>query len=119
MTWVRTGNIKGPPGASGVAGPAGATGPAGPAGATGPAGAASTVPGPTGPQGPVGPTGPAGANGTNGTGVPAGGATNLVLTKTSATDYATAWRAPFTQLTQAAYDALGTKDPNVLYVVVG
>jgi len=29
------------------------------------------------------------------------------------------WKASFVQLTQAAYDALGTKDPNTLYVVVG
>jgi hypothetical protein len=29
------------------------------------------------------------------------------------------WKPSFVQLTQAAYDALGTKDPNTLYVVVG
>jgi hypothetical protein len=29
------------------------------------------------------------------------------------------WKPSFVQMTQAAYDALGTKDPNTLYVVVG
>jgi hypothetical protein len=44
-------------------------------------------------RGPTGSTGTAGAPGTPGVGVPAGGATGTVLTKTSATDYATAWQA--------------------------
>jgi hypothetical protein len=39
-------------------------------------------------QGPPGPTGPAGP------GVPTGGSSGQVLTKTSATDYATAWQTP-------------------------
>ena len=72
------------------------TGPAGPTGATGsqgPAGPASTVPGPAGPAGPTGPAGPAGPSGPT-AGLPAGGATGTVLTKTSAADYATAWQTP-------------------------
>jgi len=48
-------------------------------GPAGPPGADSTVPGPAGPAG---------------VGVPAGGTANQVLTKTSATDYATAWQTP-------------------------
>jgi hypothetical protein len=59
----------------------GAQGPAGPTGPT------STVPGPAGPAGPTGSPGPAGP------GVPPGGTTGQVLTKTSATDYATEWAA--------------------------
>jgi hypothetical protein len=60
------------------------------------------VVGPTGPQGiqgiagPTGPTGATGAQGPQGAGgygVPAGGATNLVLVKNSATDYDTKWAA--------------------------
>jgi hypothetical protein len=50
--------------------------------------------GPTGPQGPTGATGATGPAGTNGQGVPVGGTTGQVLTKTSATDYATGWAAP-------------------------
>jgi hypothetical protein len=111
----------GPQGEVGPVGPLGIQGiqgEVGPQGETGPAGADSTVPGPTGPTGPqgpqgiqgeqgpqgiqgevgpagglgpAGPTGPAGADGTTGIGVPAGGTAGQVLTKTSATDYATTW----------------------------
>jgi hypothetical protein len=127
-------NVPGPAGPQGDPGPIGVTGPAGPQGVPGPVGPASTVPGPAGPQGnqgpqgvagPVGPegpqgdTGPAGvpgpqgpqgATGSVGPGVAAGGATNQVLYKVSATAYDTAWKslvatdvgAP----TQAAFDAL-------------
>lgn len=56
-------------------------------GAQGPQGPAGPAGGPQGPAGPTGPTGPAGP------GVPPGGTTGQVLTKTSATDYATAWQA--------------------------
>jgi hypothetical protein len=52
-------------------------------------------------------------------GVPPGGATGQALTKTTGADYATGWASPWVQMTQAAYDALPTKDPNVLYVIVG
>ena len=56
-------------------------------GSSGPAGA-------TGPAGPTGATGAAGATGPAGPGVPVGGSTGQVLTKTSATDYATNWQTP-------------------------
>jgi hypothetical protein len=70
-TWVLTGNIKGPTGATGSAGatgPIGLTGPAGPTGAAGPAGVA----GPAGATGPIGITGPAGPIGATGATGPAG-----------------------------------------------
>jgi hypothetical protein len=62
------------------------TGPTGPTGAsvTGPTGPQG-VAGPQGAQGIQGPTGPAGQ------GVPTGGTDGQILTKTSSTDYATAW----------------------------
>ena len=53
------------------------------------------VPGPVGPMGPVGPQGPQGIQGPIGP------------------------QGVWTQLTQAQYDALGTKDPLILYVIVG
>jgi hypothetical protein len=65
--------------------------------------AISGPPGPTGPQGPQGVPGTPGAAGSNGAtgatgpagpGVAAGGTTGQVLTKTSATDYATNWQTP-------------------------
>lgn len=56
-------------------GPKGATGPAGPAGSPGPAG-------------------PQGAAGTAGVGVPTGGTTGQVLTKTSNANFATGWSNP-------------------------
>lgn len=46
--------------------------------------------------GPQGPTGPTGAPGAAGPGVPTGGTTNQLLTKSSATDYATAWASNLT-----------------------
>ena len=89
----------GPPGPEGPAGPAGADGTDGAPGATGAAGPQGEQgdPGPQGLQGPAGTAGAAGATGPTGpagVGVPTGGATGEVLTKTSATDYATAWQAP-------------------------
>ena len=66
---------QGPTGPPGATGPQGPTGPAGTAGPTGPAGPAGTA----------GPTGPAGQ------GVPTGGTKGQLLTKSSATDYATEW----------------------------
>lgn len=93
----------GPQGAaSTVPGPTGPQGPIGPTGPTGPTGATSTVPGPTGPAGPTGSQGPPGATGSagaTGAGVPAGGASGQVLTKTSTTDYATQWSTPVTDWT--------------------
>ena len=112
---------QGDPGLTGATGAQGPQGVPGPTGPTGPAGADSTVPGPqgpqgatgaTGPQGDPGPTGPQGAKGDTGAqgaqgipgttgaqgpagpGVPTGGATGTVLSKTSAADYATAWVTP-------------------------
>jgi hypothetical protein len=51
-----------------------------------------------------GDTGPTGSTGPAGPGVSTGGATGQVLTKTSATDFATNWQTPVA--TQAAWDAL-------------
>jgi hypothetical protein len=79
-------------GIPGLPGPAGPRGPDGTPGAPGPVGAASTVPGPPGSTGPQGPAGPAGPTG------PQGPASMQIMT-------------------QAAYDALGTKDPNIVYVI--
>ncbi len=62
-----------------------------------PSGNGQGAPGATGPQGPIGPTGPQGATGPQGPagqGVPTGGTDGQVLTKTSSTDYATAWENP-------------------------
>jgi len=56
----------------------------GPRGATGPQGA----------TGPAGPTGATGVQGPPGQGVPTGGTTGQVLTKTSAADYASTWQTP-------------------------
>ena len=88
--------LAGATGATGPTGPTGATGPAGPTGPTGPAGSdgddgATGPAGPAGATGPAGPTGVTGATGAAGVGVPAGGSTGQVLTKTSSADYATAW----------------------------
>lgn len=75
-------------GVKGDTGDTGPTGPQGPTGATGPQGPQGIqgIQGETGPAGPTGPTGPTGP------GVPSGGLTNQVLTKTSdSVDYQTAW----------------------------
>jgi len=79
---------KGDTGPQGPTGATGATGPQGPAGATGA----------TGPQGPAGPTGATGA------GVAVGGTTGQILTKMSATDFATNWADP--AVTLAMFNAL-------------
>ena len=90
MSWVRTGNIRGPTGAKGDTG---AVGPQGAAGAVGPQGT-------TGPAGPQGVTGVAGAQGVAGTvgpqgvagpGVATGGAAGQILSKKSSTDFDTQW----------------------------
>jgi len=87
---------QGPMGPAGNTGATGATGPQGPTGATGPAGATGSQgpTGATGPQGVPGATGATGATGPAGPGVPTGGTTGQVLTKTSATDFATNWQTP-------------------------
>jgi hypothetical protein len=76
-------------------------------GVTGPAGAT----GATGPTGATGATGPTGATGAAGPGVPAGGATDTILTKASAADYATVWD---NTLNIASVYASGTVDGNFL-----
>ena len=48
--------------------------------------------GPAGPQGPPGPQGIKGDTGSTGQGVPTGGTTGQILTKTSSVDYASAWQ---------------------------
>lgn len=78
-------------------GDANSTGSVGPQGPAGPAGPQGPI-GPTGPEGPEGPIGLTGPEGPQG---PAG------------TD------AVWTQMTQAAYDALPVKDPDTLYIIVG
>jgi len=94
----------GPPGADstvpGPQGPTGATGPPGPQGDPGAAGAQGPKgdPGATGAQGPPGDPGAAGATGPPGPGVPTGGSAGQLLTKASATDFATQWTAPPTAL---------------------
>jgi hypothetical protein len=70
-TWVLTGNIKGPTGATGSAGATGPTGATGPIGLTGPAGPTG-VAGPTGATGATGPAGAQGIQGLTGATGPAG-----------------------------------------------
>lgn len=104
-------NLKGEDGATGATGPQGIQGPAGPEGAQGPRGfkgdtGATGAQGPTGPTGPQGPTGATGATGPQGPqgeqgeqgeqgpagiGVPSGGTTNQILSKTDNLDYNTKW----------------------------
>jgi hypothetical protein len=76
-------------------------GPTGPQGATGATGAQGTT-GATGSQGPQGNPGTTGSTGATGPGVSTGGTTGQVLTKTSATDFATNWQTPFSQATADA-----------------
>jgi hypothetical protein len=74
-----------------------------------------------------GPQGPAGTTGAPGQGVPTGGTTAQGLTKSSGTDYATAWTNIVANVqgvagiwtgTQAAYDAVTPKVSTTLYVIV-
>jgi hypothetical protein len=85
-----TGAVSTVPGPTGATGPTGLTGPTGPQGNTGPTGPT----GPAGDTGPTGATGITGPTGPTGAGVAAGGSTGQVLTKSSATDYATEWTTP-------------------------
>lgn len=85
--WLES--LVGPKGDTGAKGAKGDTGAQGPAGDTGPIG-------PEGPEGPEGPQGPAGADGADGEGVPLGGTTGQILSKTSETDYDTEWVDPTT-----------------------
>jgi len=82
--------LQGLQGIQGVQGPKGDTGDVGPQGEPGPKG----DPGDDGPQGPAGDAGPKGDQGDPGVGVPTGGTTGQVLTKTSGADYAASWQDP-------------------------
>lgn len=95
--------VPGPQGPAGATGATGAQGPQGATGAQGPKGDTGAQ-GIQGIQGPAGTTGATGSQGPAGPGVPVGGTTGQLLTKTSATDYATAWQAA--AITRAEFDAL-------------
>ena len=93
----------GPPGPTGPEGPqgsAGIQGAPGPAGAVGPQG----LTGPAGAQGPTGSTGPEGLPGPAGPAGPPGDVTSATVD--------VLWTG-----TQAAYNAIGTKDPATLYFI--
>ena len=121
-------------GATGSSGPSGAQGVSGPTGVTGPSGAqgASGVPGIQGFTGATGVTGSTGATGPSGPSGPAGttswaGITDKPVVIAAGTDAAAARTAvgavgssSITTIwtgTQAAYDAIGTKDPATLYII--
>jgi hypothetical protein len=95
-TWRYDGTVVG---AQGIPGPEGPAGPAGAPGATGNTG-------PQGIQGIQGPVGP---------GVAAGGATGTILTKASATDYATQWSATLgtTQIADSAITSVKIADGTI------
>jgi Collagen triple helix repeat (20 copies) len=105
--------LQGPIGVTGAASTVpGPTGPTGPTGATGPQGAASTIPGPQGAQGPP----QFFADATS----PGVGTLDYLWVDIDDTSLET-FTGPFWikwSGTQAAYDAIVTKDPNTLYVVV-
>jgi len=110
----------GPPGPQGIQGPEGPQGPVGPPGATGNTGPAGPEgpegdPGPQGIQGPVGSQGSTGATGPAGPGVAAGGATGTILTKASATDYATQWSTTLgtTQIADSAITSVKIADGTI------
>jgi hypothetical protein len=84
LVWTLRVNLVGAPGPQGGQGPQGNPGTPGPQG----------TPGTPGAQGAQGTPGTPGATGPTGPGVPTGGAQGWVLTKTAATDFATAWQAP-------------------------
>ncbi|QQS17431.1 collagen-like protein [Candidatus Saccharibacteria bacterium] len=108
----------GPVGPTGVAGSQGFTGPIGSTGATGPVGATGT----NGVQGATGATGPAGATGVTGLAGPTGntgptgvsGATGPTGPKG---DQGDPGAATILSLTQAEYNALGSPDPGILYII--
>lgn len=89
-SWENVGNIQGP---QGPQGPQGEQGIQGPKGYTGDQGAEGPQ-GIQGIQGIQGATGPKGDNGDTGAGVAAGGSTGQILSKSSATNYDTAWVNP-------------------------
>lgn len=102
FNWINTGPVQGPKGEDGEQGEDGPAGPKGDKGDTGDDGPT----GDTGPTGPSGSTGPKGDKGDTGDAGPAGavGATGS---------------AGVLIMTQTEYDALATKDPDVLYAIIG
>ena len=102
LTPAQTESLRGP---AGPAGPQGIQGPEGPKGIQGVQG----LPGDRGETGPIGPQGPQGIQGPIGPKGPQG-----IQGVTGAVGPAPAW----VTLTQAAYDAIVTKDPNTVYLVV-
>jgi len=51
-------------------------------------------------------------------GLPPGGTVGQVVTKTGAGNYQAGWHTLVWSGSQAAYDALPTKDPTTLYVII-
>ena len=99
LTPAQTESIRGPAGPQGIQGPEGPQGIQGVQGLPGDRGETGTI-GPEGPQGIQGKIGPQGPQGIQGV--------------TGAVGPAPTW----VTLTQAAYDAIVTKDPNTVYLVV-
>ena len=99
LTPAQTESLRGPAGPQGIQGPEGPKGIQGVQGLPGDRGDTGTI-GPQGPQGIQGPIGPQGPKGIQGV--------------TGAVGPAPTW----VTLTQAAYDAIVTKDPNTVYLVV-
>jgi hypothetical protein len=106
--------LQGEPGAAGPAGSQGIQGEPGPQGATGVTGPKGDK-GDTGDAGPAGETGPQGATGPAGPGVPVGGTSGQVLTKSSGTDYATAWQTLPLLTGSPAPEGSITAPPGTLY----
>ena len=99
LTPAQTESLRGPAGPQGIKGPEGPKGIQGVQGLPGDRGETGPI-GPKGPQGIQGPIGPKGPQGIQGV--------------TGAVGPAPTW----VTLTQAAYDAIVTKDPNTVYLVV-
>ena len=99
LTPAQTESLRGPAGPQGIQGPEGPQGIQGVQGLPGDRGETGTI-GPEGPQGIQGKIGPQGLQGIQGV--------------TGAVGPAPTWAT----LTQAAYDAIVTKDPNTVYLVV-
>lgn len=94
---------------------AGSVGPEGPAGPEGPQGPQGIA----GPRGDPGEAGPQGIQGIQGEAGPVGPQGPAPDTSTFATKAELNAMVKIEQLTQADYDAIGTKDANTLYVVIG
>lgn len=109
--------IQGSPGEKGEKGETGAQGIQGVKGDTGVAG----VKGEKGDTGAQGVQGIPGEKGDPGAGIPAGGTIGQALVKSSNADYAAAWvdMLPACSMTQAAYNALSSKNAGMLYVIAG